>query len=150
MKYQHITEDEIKTIREAKKVMKKIAKRFSKFEAKEVKVPFDENDDWELNKQFCRFHDEIDSIFEYDGSKFSINVDVDVDTPQTSTEDDNEFIVTFKVDSRLPIKVRAKNIEEAKEKAQQEFGEADLSNADFVDCDIVSIKDKDGNLTDLI
>jgi hypothetical protein len=69
---------------------------------------------------------------------------------QHITEDDNEFIVTFKVDIRLPIKVRAKNIEEAKEKARQEFGEADLSNADFVDCDIVSIEDKDGNPTDLI
>lgn len=149
MKYQHITEDEIKTIREAKKVMKKIAKRFSKFEEKEQKALLDENVDWKsIGEQFYRFHDEIDSIFDFDGSKISIKADVD--KPQTSTEEGDEYIVTFKVDSRLPIKVRAKTFEEAREKAQQEFEDTDLSNADFVDCDIVSIEDKDGNLTDLI
>lgn len=149
MKYQHITEDEIKTIREAKKVMKKIAKRFSRLEEKEQKALLDENVDWKpLGMQTWRFCDELESSFDFDGSKISIKVDVD--RPQTSAEEGEDYIVTFKVDSRLPIKVRAKNIEEAKEKAQQEFGEADLSNADFVDCDIVSIEDKDGNLTDLI
>lgn len=149
MKYQHITEDEIKTIREAKKVMKKIAKRFSKFEEKEQKALLDENVDWKpIGEQFYRFCDEISSIFEYDGSKIYINADVDK-SPKLLPKGD-EYIVTFKVDSRLPIKVRAKNIEEAKEKAQQEFEEADLSNADFVDGDIVTIEDKDGNLTDLI
>ena len=144
MKYQYLTEDEIKTIREAKKVMKKIAKRFSKFEEKEQKALFDENVDWKpIAGQFHRFCDEIDSIFDYDGSKISIKVDVD--TPQTSVEDGDEYIVTFKIDSRLPIKVRAKNIEEAEEKAQQEFESADLSKADFIDSDIVKIEDKDGN-----
>jgi hypothetical protein len=149
MKYQHITEDEIKTIREAKKVMKRISKRFSKLEAKEEKALLDENVDWKpLGMQAWRFCDELESIFDFDGSKISIKVDVD--RPQISAEEGEDYIVTFKVDSRLPIKVRAKNIEEAKEKAKQEFEEADLSNADFVDYDIVSIEDKDGNLTDLI
>lgn len=147
MKYQHITEDELKTIREAKKVMKKIAKRFSRFEAKEQKALFDENVNWKpIGEQFYRFCDEIDSIFDYDGSKISIKVDVD--RPQTSAEDGDEYIVTFKIDSRLPIKVRAKNIEEAKEKAQQEFENADLSEADFIDGDVVRVEDKDGNIID--
>lgn len=149
MKYQHITEDEIKTIREAKKVMKNIAKRFSKLEEKEQKALLDENVDWKpLGLQAWRFCDELESIFDFDGSKISVKVDVD--RPQTSAEEGDEYIVTFKVDSRLPIKVRAKNIEDAKEKAEEEFGEADLSKADFVDGDIVSIEDKDGNLTDLV
>lgn len=148
MKYQYLTEDEIKTIREAKKVMKKIAKRFSKFEEKEQKAQFDENADWKLIAgQFHRFCDEIDSIFDYDGSKISIKVDVD--KPQVSTEEDgDEYIVTFMVDSRIPITVRAKNIEEAKEKAEVEFGDADLSKANFCDSEIVSIIDKDGNFID--
>lgn len=149
MKYQHITEDEVKTIREAKKVMKKIAKRFSRLEEKEQKALLDENVDWKpIGEQFYRFCDEIDSIFDYDGSKISIKADVD--KPKTSTEEGNEYIVTLRVDSRLPIRVRAKNIEEAKEKVQQEFEYTDLSEVDFVDSDVVSIEDKDGNLTDLI
>jgi DNA-directed RNA polymerase subunit F len=78
MKYQHITEDEIKTIREAKKVMKKIAKRFSRLEAKEKKALLDENADWKpIAEQFYRFCDEIVSIFDNDGYKISINVDFD-------------------------------------------------------------------------
>lgn len=77
MKYQFITEDEVKTIREAKKVMKNIAKRFAKFEEKEQKAQFDENVDWKpIAGQFHRFCDEIDSIFDYDGSTISINRDV--------------------------------------------------------------------------
>lgn len=145
MKYQYITEDELKTIREAKKVMKKIAKRFSKFEEKEQKALFDENVDWKpIAGQFHRFCDEIDSIFDYDGSKMSIKVDVD--KPQISTEEEgDEYIVTFMIDGRIPITVKAKNIEEAKEKAEEEFGAADLSKANFCDGEIVSIKDKDGN-----
>lgn len=140
MKYQHITEDELKTIREAKKVMKKIAKRFSGFEE-------DENDDWNpVSEQFQQFCDEIGSIFDYSGTKISLKVDVD--KPQTSAEDGDEYIVTFKIDSRLPIKVRAKNIEEATEKAQREFENADLSEAEFVDCDVVRVEDKDGNIID--
>jgi hypothetical protein len=145
MKYQHITEDEIKTIREAKKVMKKIAKRFSRLEEKEQKALLDENVDWKpLGLQAWRFCDELESIFDFDGSKISIKVDVD--RPQTSVEEGEDYIVTFKVDSRLPIKVRAKNIEEAEEKAQKEFEDADLSKADFVDCDVVKIEDRDGNI----
>lgn len=69
---------------------------------------------------------------------------------QNIAEEGEEYIVTFKVDMRLPVSVRAKNFEEAKKKAYQEFGYADLSKADFVNGDIVSIEDKDGNLTDLI
>ena len=79
MKYQHITEDEIKIIREAKKVMKKIAKRFSRLEAKEKKALLDENADWKpIAEQIYRFCDEIDSIldFDYVESKISINIDV--------------------------------------------------------------------------
>jgi hypothetical protein len=145
MKYQYITEDEIKTIREAKKVMKKIAKRFSRLEEKEQKALLDENVDWKpLGLQAWRFCDELESIFDFDGSKISIKVDVD--RPQTSVEEGEDYIVTFKVDSRLPIKVRAKNIEEAEEKAQKEFEDADLSKADFVDCDVVKIEDRDGNI----
>ena len=107
MKYQYITEDELKTIREAKKVMKKISKRLSKLEEKEQKAQFDENVDWKpIAGQFHRFCDEIDSIFDYDGSKISIKVDVD--KPQISTEDSDEYIVTYMVDSRIPITVRAK------------------------------------------
>ena len=69
---------------------------------------------------------------------------------QNIAEEGDEYTVTFKVDMRLPIRVRAKNFDEAKKKAQQEFECADLSKADFVDGDIVSIEDKDGNLTDLL
>ena len=93
MKYQHITEDEVKTIREAKKVMKKIAKRFSKLEEKERKALFDKNIDWNpIAAQFYRFCDEIDSIFDYSGSKISIKVNIDklnVNKPQTSVKEDS-------------------------------------------------------------
>jgi hypothetical protein len=86
MKYQHITEDEIKTIREAKKVMKKIAKRFSRLEEKEQKALLDENVDWKpLGMQIWRFCDELESIFDFDG--FKISIKVDVDRPQTSAEE---------------------------------------------------------------
>ena len=120
--------------------MKKIAKRFSGFEE-------DENDDWNpVSEQFQQFCDEIGSIFDYSGTKISLKVDVD--KPQTSAEDGDEYIVTFKIDSRLPIEVRAKNIEEATEKAQREFENADLSEAEFVDCDVVRVEDKDGNIID--
>lgn len=80
MKYQYITEDEIKTIREAKKVMKKISKRFSNLEEKEKKALFNEKVNWKpIAEQTYRFCDEIDSIFDFDyeGHKISINVDVD-------------------------------------------------------------------------
>jgi hypothetical protein len=50
----------------------------------------------------------------------------------------------------FPLRSGLKLFEEAREKAEQEFEEADLSKADFVDGEIVSIEDKDGNLTDLI
>ena len=79
MKYQHITQDEIKAIREAKKVMKKIAKRFSNLEKKEQKALSDTNVDWKpLAEKTYRFCDEMDSIFDfdYDNHKISISVDV--------------------------------------------------------------------------
>ena len=143
MKYQYITENELKTIREAKKVMKKISLRFSRLEEKEQKALLDENVDWKpLGMQIWRFCDELESIFDFDGTKISIKVDVD--KPKTSIEDGDEYIVTFMVDSRIPITVRANNIKEAEEKAQQEFEYTDLSKAEYVDGKIVNIKDKDG------
>lgn len=99
MKYQHITEDEIKTIREAKKVMKKIAKRFSKLEAREQKAMLDENADWKpIAEQVYRFCDEIDSIFDFDYNKSKISIEVDVDKPQTSAKEGDEYIVTFNLE----------------------------------------------------
>lgn len=88
MKYQHITEDEIKIIREAKKVMKRISKRFSKLEAKEQKAMFDQNIDWKpIAEQTYRFCDEIDSIFDFDYNESKFSITVDVDKSQTSAEE---------------------------------------------------------------
>ena len=88
MKYQHITEDEIKIIREAKKVMKKIAKRFSRLEAKEKKALLDENADWKpIAEQIYRFCDEIDSILDFDYVESKISINIDVNKSQTCTKD---------------------------------------------------------------
>lgn len=79
MKYQYIAEDEIKTIREAKKVLKKIAKRFSKLDAKKHYLMKKKNADW---KPIYRFCDEINSILDVNYVESKISINADVDKPQ--------------------------------------------------------------------
>lgn len=59
-----------------------------------------------------------------------------------------KYTVSMKVEGRVDVEVEAKNPKEAKLKAYQAFGGADLSKMDFTEVDPVNCTDEDGNLTD--
>lgn len=61
-----------------------------------------------------------------------------------------KYTVRFKMDLRLDVDVEAEDVETAIEAAKEKFMDVDLSNAEFVDADPVSVEDEDGNLHDLI
>lgn len=59
-----------------------------------------------------------------------------------------KYIVSMKIDARLPVEVDAENPEEARKNAIAAFMEADLKDIEFVDADPVNCEDEEGNLTD--
>lgn len=61
-----------------------------------------------------------------------------------------KFIVRFRVDCRQNVEVEAEDMEKAIEAAKEAFMDADLSDAEYVDADPVSVEDEDGELHDLI
>ena len=56
-----------------------------------------------------------------------------------------EYYVTYSVHSRFIAKVDAENIEEAKEKADMKFAEADFGAALDTDGDAIIVEDSNGN-----
>ena len=61
-----------------------------------------------------------------------------------------KYTVRFKMDLRLDVDVEAEDMEKAIEAAKEKFMDVDLSKAEFVDADPVSVEHEDGNLHDLI
>ena len=56
-----------------------------------------------------------------------------------------KYYVTFKVDARYIAAVDANNIEEAKEKAAEEFSNADFGEANTIDGDMIIIENENGD-----
>lgn len=57
----------------------------------------------------------------------------------------NKYFVRMKIDARYTTEVEADSIEEAKEKAEENFSNADFGEASDIDGDVVVIEDPDGN-----
>lgn len=56
-----------------------------------------------------------------------------------------KYYVTFKVDARYIAEVDADDIEEAKEKAQYSFEEADFGVAEDIEGESIIVEDENGN-----
>lgn len=59
-----------------------------------------------------------------------------------------KYYVSIAVDGRVYCEVEARDPEEAKEKAEEAFFEADLGELECIDTAFVNCEDEDGNLID--
>jgi hypothetical protein len=60
-------------------------------------------------------------------------------------EEFNTYYVHFKVESRYVVAVKAKSLDEAKEKGEYEFSGADFGVSEDIDGEIVSVENEDGD-----
>ena len=62
------------------------------------------------------------------------------------TNKEKEYYVTFRIDGRYTTKVTGSSLEEAKEKATENFiNEEDFGTLECIDTEIVIIEDDEGN-----
>lgn len=61
--------------------------------------------------------------------------------------EEKSYLVSFRVDGRYVVEVYAKDVESAKEKATQEYMDADFGElGEVVDDEIVTVEDEHGNI----
>jgi hypothetical protein len=56
-----------------------------------------------------------------------------------------KYYVTYKIDARYIAEVEAENIEEAKQKAEDKFLDADFGNAEDINGEAMIIEDNNGD-----
>ena len=56
-----------------------------------------------------------------------------------------KYYITYKVDARYIAAVEADNLEEAKEKAEEEFCDADFGETVDIDGEVIIVEDENGN-----
>ena len=56
-----------------------------------------------------------------------------------------KYYVTYKIDARYIAEVEAENIEEAKQKAEGKFRDADFGEAEDIDGEAIIIEDENEN-----
>lgn len=56
-----------------------------------------------------------------------------------------KYYVTYKIDARYVAEVEAETLEEAKEKAESEYMDADFGVAEDIDGEAVIVEDENGN-----
>ena len=56
-----------------------------------------------------------------------------------------KYYVTYKIDARYIAEVEAENIEEAKQKAEDKFLDADFGNAEDIDGEAIIVEDDNGD-----
>lgn len=56
-----------------------------------------------------------------------------------------KYYVTYKIDARYIAEVEAENIEEAKQKAEDKFLDADFGNAEDIDGEAIIVEDNNGD-----
>ena len=61
------------------------------------------------------------------------------------TNKEKEYYVTFRIDGRYTTKVTGSSLEEAKEKATDNYVDEDFGALECIDADIVIIEDDGGN-----
>ena len=55
------------------------------------------------------------------------------------------YYVTYKIDARFIAEVEADSVEEAKEKAAEQFSDADFGKAEDIDGEPIIVEDEKGN-----
>ena len=56
-----------------------------------------------------------------------------------------KYYVTYKIDARYIAEVEAENIEEAKQKAEGKFLNADFGNTEVIDGEAIIVEDNNGD-----
>lgn len=59
--------------------------------------------------------------------------------------EEKDFYVTYKIDARYVAKIKAKNLEEAKQKASEDFSDADFGAAEDIDGEPIIIENEAGD-----
>lgn len=68
-------------------------------------------------------------------------------TDESAQQDEGQvYYVTYRIDGRLPLEVRAQNVEEALEKAKYAYWDADIGDVDPIEDDPVTVEDEKGNI----
>lgn len=57
-----------------------------------------------------------------------------------------KYYVRFKIDARYTVEIEADNLEEAREKANDEYIDADFGEAEDINGEAISVEDEDGNI----
>lgn len=56
-----------------------------------------------------------------------------------------KFYVTYKIEARYVVEVEADDLEEAKEKAEEEWDSADFGEAENIEGELIIVEDAKGN-----